>query len=75
MTAEQKAAPEAEKWALILTKRYEDGTSSRLTVYRFTSEAEARAAIPKWQKNNSGYTEAVVMPEALVAALVEREGT
>jgi replicative DNA helicase len=31
-------------------------------VYRFTSEAEARAAIPKWQKNNPLYQEAAVMP-------------
>jgi hypothetical protein len=73
MTAEQTAAPEAEKWALILRK---PGTGLSLTVYRYVSEAAARADIAVWQKREAyaGYLEAVVLPEALVQALVEREG-
>ena len=63
----------AEKWALILTK---PGSGHSLTIYRYASEAAARADIVVWQKREAyaGYSEAVVMPEALVQALIEREG-
>ncbi len=72
MTTEQTAPPEAEKWALILRK---PGTGLSLTVYRYVSEAAARADIVVWQKRPAyvEYSEAVVLPEPLVPALLERE--
>jgi hypothetical protein len=66
--------PTEGRWALIFTKTYEDGAQSRLTIYGYSSEAAARADVPKWQERNPLYREHVVMPEALVQALVEREG-
>jgi hypothetical protein len=67
------SGPTEGKWALVL-KKPESGLS--LTVYRYESEEAARADISVWQKRQAyqEYTEAAVLPEALVQALVEREG-
>jgi hypothetical protein len=58
----------------VLKKTYEDGTQSRLCIYRYASEQEARADLAKWQRNNPLYDQHEVMTETQAGQLVEREG-
>ncbi len=65
--------PTEGKWALVLKKTYEDGTQSRLCIYRYATEQDARADLAKWQRNNPLYTEHDVMTEERAGQLIERD--
>jgi hypothetical protein len=64
-----------ERWALILTKSYEDRTRSQITIYGYPSEAAAQQDSAVWaaKPGYSSYGDRQVVRESAVRALVDRE--
>lgn len=77
MSGQTTPEQQGERWALILTKTYEDSTRSQITVYGYPSEdaAEQDSAVWAAKPGYSSYGDRRVVRESAVRALVDREET